>query len=91
MISWLHRSMIPLVCGTPGVDVSCTIPKHLDALMNSGALSEYTCCIFRRPVRNLMLSMTRVEVLLSIDDFGTGYTSMSQLEQMPLSTLKIDR
>ena len=27
---------------------------------------------------------------ISIDDFGTGYTSMSQLEQMPLSTLKIE-
>ena len=30
-------------------------------------------------------------VTLAVDDFGTGYTSMSQLEQMPLSTLKIDR
>jgi EAL domain-containing protein (putative c-di-GMP-specific phosphodiesterase class I) len=30
-------------------------------------------------------------VTLAVDDFVTGYTSRSQLEQMPLSTLKIDR
>ncbi len=27
----------------------------------------------------------------SMDDFGTGYSSLSYLQQMPLSTLKIDR
>jgi EAL domain-containing protein (putative c-di-GMP-specific phosphodiesterase class I) len=30
-------------------------------------------------------------VSVSIDDFGTGYTSLSQLGELPVNTLKIDR
>jgi EAL domain-containing protein (putative c-di-GMP-specific phosphodiesterase class I) len=30
-------------------------------------------------------------VSVSIDDFGAGYTSLSQLAQLPIHTLKIDR
>jgi EAL domain-containing protein (putative c-di-GMP-specific phosphodiesterase class I) len=30
-------------------------------------------------------------IRLAIDDFGTGYSNLSQLGQMPISTLKIDR
>ena len=45
------------------------------------------------PVRShqMMHKIAGLGVTLAVDDFGTGYTSMSQLEQMPLSTLKIDR
>lgn len=30
-------------------------------------------------------------IAISLDDFGTGYSSMSQLNELPLSQLKIDR
>jgi diguanylate cyclase (GGDEF)-like protein len=45
------------------------------------------------PVRShqMLHKIAGLGVTLAVDDFGTGYTSMSQLEQMPLSTLKIDR
>jgi diguanylate cyclase (GGDEF)-like protein len=45
------------------------------------------------PVRShqMLHKIAGLGVTLAVDDFGTGYTSMSQLGQMPLSTLKIDR
>jgi diguanylate cyclase (GGDEF)-like protein len=35
--------------------------------------------------------LERIGIGLSIDDFGTGYSSFTQLEQLPLAELKIDR
>lgn len=42
-------------------------------------------------VATVLRALSSMGVTLSVDDFGTGYTSMSQLQQMPLDTLKIDR
>jgi EAL domain-containing protein (putative c-di-GMP-specific phosphodiesterase class I) len=36
-------------------------------------------------------SVRALGVKVAIDDFGTGYTSLSQLGQLPISTLKIDK
>ena len=41
--------------------------------------------------RRMLEELSNLGVTLAVDDFGTGYTSMAQLEQMPLHTLKIDR
>jgi diguanylate cyclase (GGDEF)-like protein/PAS domain S-box-containing protein len=35
--------------------------------------------------------LAELGVLIAIDDFGTGYTSISYLQQLPVSILKIDR
>jgi diguanylate cyclase (GGDEF)-like protein len=38
-----------------------------------------------------MLALRTLGVRLSIDDFGTGYTSIGQLGQLPVDTIKVDR
>ena len=61
-------------------------PARLELEVTESALIE-------DPVRsNAMLNrLAALGVTIAVDDFGTGYTSMAQLEQMPLKTLKIDR
>lgn len=61
-------------------------PERLELEVTESALIE-------DPVRShqMLHRIAGLGVTLAVDDFGTGYTSMSQLEQMPLSTLKIDR
>jgi len=61
-------------------------PTRLELEVTESALIE-------DPVRsNAMLNrLAALGVTIAVDDFGTGYTSMAQLEQMPLKTLKIDR
>jgi EAL domain-containing protein (putative c-di-GMP-specific phosphodiesterase class I) len=61
-------------------------PERLELEVTESALID-------DPVRShqMMHKIAGLGVTLAVDDFGTGYTSMAQLEQMPLSTLKIDR
>ena len=45
------------------------------------------------PVRSrcMMDSLREMGINLSIDDFGTGYTSISQMKNLPVSEIKIDK
>jgi len=40
---------------------------------------------------SLLRELTSTGISLSIDDFGTGYSSLAYLQQLPVSTVKIDR
>jgi diguanylate cyclase len=42
-------------------------------------------------VREVTRHLGEVGVLLSLDDFGTGYSSLLHLQQIPLSSVKIDQ
>jgi|GEM_PF-261747 len=42
-------------------------------------------------VRAMLLELRRTGVAVTIDDFGTGFSSLSYLQHLPLSKLKIDR
>jgi diguanylate cyclase (GGDEF)-like protein len=61
-------------------------PERLELEVTESALIE-------DPVRShaMLNRLATMGVTIAVDDFGTGYTSMAQLEQMPLKTLKIDR
>jgi diguanylate cyclase (GGDEF)-like protein len=43
-----------------------------------------------RAIRH-MRALQKIGVLISIDDFGTGYNSITQLQQLPVDAIKIDR
>ena len=49
--------------------------------------------IMTEPARaqQLLEQLATLGVRISIDDFGVGHTSLSQLKNMPISELKIDR
>ncbi|MBK8078150.1 MAG: EAL domain-containing protein [Kineosporiaceae bacterium] len=40
---------------------------------------------------SILRELTSTGVSLSIDDFGTGYSSLAYLQQLPVSTVKIDQ
>ncbi len=43
------------------------------------------------PGMDILHQLRELGVELAIDDFGNGYSSMAQLKQLPVDTLKIDR
>jgi diguanylate cyclase (GGDEF)-like protein len=49
--------------------------------------------LLREPERSLVVveALRALGVQVSIDDFGTGYSSLTQLRQLPVSELKLDR
>jgi len=42
-------------------------------------------------IRQRLLQLRKAGVRIALDDFGKGYSSLSYLEQLPISTLKIDK
>jgi EAL domain-containing protein (putative c-di-GMP-specific phosphodiesterase class I) len=50
-------------------------------------------CLIANPVRtrDVLNNLRSVGVGLSIDDFGTGYSSFTQLRDLPVTEIKIDK
>jgi diguanylate cyclase (GGDEF)-like protein/PAS domain S-box-containing protein len=54
-------------------------------------LTESTAMANPAETRRIMAELRRHAVTIAIDDFGTGHSSLSRLQEMSVSTLKIDR
>jgi diguanylate cyclase (GGDEF)-like protein len=44
-----------------------------------------------RRAKSVLESLRRTGVTIAIDDFGTGFSSLSQLQQLPVDEIKIDK
>ena len=61
-------------------------PKRLEIEITESCLHENVGA-----VRTLLASLKNQGIRISLDDFGTGYSSFSQLSELPIDSIKIDR
>ena len=54
-------------------------------------LTETTAMTELSAISESMAQLARAGLRFSIDDFGTGYSSLSRLNELPITSLKIDR
>lgn len=54
-------------------------------------ITESALLSHREPVLNELEQLDSLGVKLALDDFGTGWSSLSLLQQFPISVIKIDR
>jgi diguanylate cyclase (GGDEF)-like protein len=64
-----------------------SVPAHLLEL----EVTESAIMVDPQRARVMLGKLSDLGVRLSLDDFGAGYTSLSQLRDLPISELKIDR
>ncbi len=60
-------------------------PQYLEIEITESTMLDYNDAIEK------LLKIKEIGVKVSIDDFGTGYASLSNLDNLPIDTLKIDR
>lgn len=61
-------------------------PEALELELTEGLLMQPTASVLE-----LLKRLRQLGVRLAIDDFGVGYSSLSYLQRLPFSTLKIDK
>ncbi|HNY22080.1 MAG TPA: EAL domain-containing protein [Treponemataceae bacterium] len=61
-------------------------PTRIELEITESALMEsYTI------IRGQLDELRKIGITIALDDFGKGYSSLSYLEQLPITTLKIDK
>lgn len=75
---YVHITRILLETGFP--------PQHLELELTESSLMGNP----EQPMK-LLNQLKDIGIKLAIDDFGTGYSSFTQLKQLPLDLLKIDK
>ena len=64
---------------------------HVDPSVLTLEITETAVALDPVRAKRTLLQLRETGVRVSIDDFGVGYSSMSQLLELPLDELKIDR
>ena len=65
--------------------------RHLPTTWLELELAENTITADPKRARDVLARLDAMGIWLAIDDFGTGSSSLDYLEQLPVTTLKIDR
>jgi diguanylate cyclase (GGDEF)-like protein len=81
----LHDDALPGVVA--GLLATHDVPAHLLEL----EVTESAIMIDPERATQIMRSLSALGIRISLDDFGAGYTSLSQLTNMPIDEIKIDR
>lgn len=84
VIQLLQEDFVPLVMDT--LEESGLEPAHLEL--------EITESIFMESFGSIISKLEYFRscgIYVALDDFGTGYSSLSYLQQLPITTLKMDK
>lgn len=63
----------------------------MDPLFLELEVTESSMLSYEASTREKLAQLHQFGILISLDDFGTGYSSFSQLRELPVQVLKIDR
>jgi EAL domain-containing protein (putative c-di-GMP-specific phosphodiesterase class I) len=75
----------------PGVVREVLRRSGVDPALIDLEITENTFGSNREITVQVLGELRQLGLAISIDDFGTGYSSMSQLRELPISQIKIDR
>ncbi|GAB3458034.1 putative bifunctional diguanylate cyclase/phosphodiesterase [Kineococcus endophyticus] len=100
--AWRRRGLVVRMSVnlSAGTLLDASLPETVAALLarhdvpaTSLVLEVTETALLREPERSLAVveALGALGVQGSIDDFGTGYSSLTQLRQLPVSELKLDR
>jgi len=78
-------------CGFVGVTEKILREESLDPALLELEITEALFLERDHATIEQLASLQRLGVRISIDDFGTGYSCLSQLTNLPVDALKIDR
>ncbi|WP_240544613.1 EAL domain-containing protein [Exiguobacterium algae] len=64
---------------------------RMDPMYLELEVTESSMLSYESSTREKLTQIHQLGILISLDDFGTGYSSFSQLRELPVQVLKIDR
>ncbi|WP_215144383.1 EAL domain-containing protein [Exiguobacterium qingdaonense] len=70
---------------------SILLETGMDPMFLELEVTESSMLSYEASTREKLTQLHQLGILISLDDFGTGYSSFSQLRELPVQVLKVDR